>query len=107
MRYDSRYRDAEEIIVLSHDYDVVNKTVMRDDGSDVPVTNTRNTSYRLTTLPLPDPPPNTHMVSVVEDYTTLAKSVYDDPQKWWVIADANPQIRHPLDLKTADIVYLP
>ena len=49
MKYDSRYRDAEEMIVLSHDYDVVGERVMRDDNSEVPVTNTRNRNATLTT----------------------------------------------------------
>lgn len=107
MKYDSRYRDAEEVIVLSHDYDALGEVVLRDDDSDVPATNTRSTSYRLTTLPLPKPPEDTYMVKVTDDYTVLSKSIFDDPLKWWVIADANPHIRHPLDLKTADIIYLP
>lgn len=106
MKYDSRYREADSQIVLSHSYDETGVREMNSE-TDSPVATARTALYRLTTLPLPTPPEDTHQVSVVESFPTVAKSLFDDQQRWWVVADANPHIRHPLDLKTADVIYLP
>jgi hypothetical protein len=106
MKYDSRYRDAESLIVQSHSYDILGKTEI-DPNTESPVRNIRSTLYRLTTLPLPDPPDYQHQVKVTDDMPKLAHQYMGDPQKWWVLADANPHIRHPLDLKTPDIIWIP
>lgn len=107
MNSESRYRDVDTLLVSSHDYDDVGNIII-DPVTNRPTVNyPRETSYRLTTLPLPDPPVNQYMVKVTDNYTLLAKTVYNDAQKWWVLADANPHIRHPLDLKAADIIFLP
>jgi hypothetical protein len=67
----------------------------------------RQAIYRLTTLPLPEPPPRSTRAKVTSYMHLYAEDHYGDSQKWWIIADSNPHIRYPLDLKTNDLVYLP
>lgn len=106
MRYDSRYRDADTQMAPAHDYDSMGRVVISED-TETPKINTRATLYRLTTLPLPDPPEDTYQVDVTDNFPIVANEVLGDQQKWWLVAEANPQIRHPLDLKTADVIYIP
>lgn len=106
MNPDSRYQQGEVLFVPSHTYDSQGN-VENVVGTATPNVVSKETSYRLTTLPLPDPPSTTYMVKVTDNITLLAKTQFNDPQKWWVLADANPHIRHPLDLKATDVIYLP
>lgn len=106
MNYDSRYRDADELLVPSHDYDAIGNVEVRSDTKE-PYVVQRRAKYLLTTLPLPEPPTEQYMMKETDSYAVLAKSIFDDSQKWWVIAEANPHIRHPLDAKMGDVIYLP
>ena len=102
----SRYDDVESYFVLSHSYDMYGDVDVVDNGDTVK--NTKKTNYRLTALPLPKiNEANRYMAKVTDNFTLISQNIYKDDLKWWVICDANPQIRHPLDLKTADIIYLP
>jgi hypothetical protein len=108
---DSRYARAETVPAPTHLYDANGKAekALDDDGKilDRSAVDVRDTLYLLTTLPLPDPPELQIMVREDENITLLAHKALRDPRKWWLVADANPQIRHPLDLKATDVVYLP
>jgi hypothetical protein len=42
-----------------------------------------------------------------ETYQLLADRMWGDAGMWWRIADANPQIFFPDDLKPGDIIRLP
>ena len=37
----------------------------------------------------------------------LAADAYGDPTKWWVIADANPEVFYPDDLNPGDYLRIP
>jgi hypothetical protein len=106
MTPESRYGSSEQLFVAAHAYDEVGKTAV-DDSSDTPIVNGRQAIYRLTELPLPDPPPQSTRAKVTSYLHLYANDLYGDAEKWWMVAEANPHIRYPLDLKMNDLVYLP
>jgi len=42
-----------------------------------------------------------------DDMTLLAQQAYRDPDKWWMVADANPQWFYPLDMFPGDSLRVP
>lgn len=108
---DSRYARAQTVSSPSHVYDANGKNRYAEDEQgntlDTYSLSYADTLYLLTTLPLPDPPEAQIMVRDGDDMALLAYKALKDPRKWWIVADANPQVRHPLDLKPTDVVYLP
>ena len=111
MNEESRYARASLQQAPAHRYDAKG-FVVKDKDLDGKETDRdavvyHETAYLLTTLPLPDPPDVQVMVRETDNVALLAHKALKDPQKWWVVADANPQIRHPLDYKTGDVVFLP
>lgn len=48
-----------------------------------------------------------HRVVVGERFDTLAALAYEDSELWWVIADANPQVFYPDDLKPGTLIRIP
>ena len=106
MTPESRYSSSDEIFVPAHRYTDVGK-VETDDTSDSPSVVTNRATYRLVTLPLPDPPPASTRAKVTSYMHLYAQDRYGDAEKWWIIADANPQIRYPLDIKVGQRVFLP
>lgn len=107
MNPEARYAPERTYYTSSHSYDEAGEVQLRDDDAEDAKVHTRAAVYRFTGYPLPDPPINTTMAKVTDRLHLMAKALYNDPGKWWVIADANPQIRHPLDLKAGDVVHLP
>ena len=106
MTPESRYATADSQFVVSHAYTDTGTVEVNTDTSSVQV-NARLALYRLTVLPLPDPPPMTTRSKVTSYMHLYAEDQYGDAEKWWLIADANPQIRYPLDLPVNTLVYLP
>jgi hypothetical protein len=37
----------------------------------------------------------------------LAFRTLQDPTRWWVVADANPQIRYPFDFVMGNVIHMP
>lgn len=105
MKPDSRYVDADRLFVSTHLYDEAG--VREDDDSGRPKTESRVALYRLPVLPAPEPPEQTYMAKVTDNFPLLAKQLFNDSEKWWVVAEANPHVRHPLDLRAGDVLYLP
>lgn len=104
---ESRYAEAEMLVSPSHTYDADGRPV-DDSEHDLASVEWRQTLYMLTALPLPAPPDYQYQAKVTDDFPLLAHTTLGkDATKWWVVADANPHIRYPLDLKMGDIVYLP
>lgn len=101
---DSRYVNAERQFVPSHSYSAQGRIDVTSEGKTA--VHNRDTLYLLTTGQK-SLPPHSQMVQYGDDVQSLAYSSLDDPTKWWVIADANPHIRHPFDLSPGDIVRLP
>ena len=58
------------------------------------------TTYLLTTLPLPPPPPAEYFAKDCEHFAFIAFKFMDDSTRWWELAEVNPKIWYPLDLKT-------
>ena len=103
---DSRYVNAAHESAAAHTYDAFG--MIEADPSNTSVANTlnRDTTYLLTTSQT-TPPPKQYMVKETDNVQLLAFIALDDPTRWWVIANANPHIRYPLDLKAGDMIHLP
>jgi len=48
-----------------------------------------------------------HTVKASETFEQIAFKYYGDPAKWYVLADANPQIFFPLDLQAGAVIVIP
>ncbi|MHA2429061.1 MAG: hypothetical protein ACXADB_13660 [Candidatus Hermodarchaeia archaeon] len=48
-----------------------------------------------------------HQVSAKDTFESLAFKKYSDANKWYVVADVNPQVFFPLDLTPGEVIYLP
>lgn len=48
-----------------------------------------------------------HTVQAGETFETLAFKQYGDARKWYVLADANPQVFWPLDLEAGQLILIP
>lgn len=105
MNPDSRYVDADTRFVVCHTYDEGGKAEVTDEGAKK--VEARAAVYRLPVPPYPDPPDTTYMANVTDTFPLLGKRLFNDSERWWVLAEANPQVRHPLDLKAADVLYIP
>lgn len=102
---DSRYAEAVHEFPLTHHYDALGKVEM-DSDTKKPITDSRNTTYLLTTKQHSSPHQQ-YMVKQTDNIQLLAYRALRDPSQWWVIADANPHIRYPLNLKMGDTIHLP
>jgi len=101
---DSRYVNADDMFVTSHAYTAQGRPDVNQDGT--VAVHSRDTLYLLTTAQgvLPN---NVKRAGWGEDMSDLANEALQDPTKWWVVADANPEIRYPLDLAPSDLVRMP
>lgn len=111
---DSRYSAAAHETALSHLYDAEGNPESYDaDGllqtfasTNSPTDTSRDTTYLLTTAQGADPPRH-YMVKDTDNIQLLAYRHLDDPTRWWVIADANPQIRYPFDFVMGKTIHVP
>ena len=103
---DSRYVEAAHESAEAHTYDDLSNVEF--DTVDTSLKNNvkRDTKYLITTR-LGTIPPTQYMVKETDNIQLLSYVVQRDPHKWWVIANANPHIRHPFDIKMGDIIHLP
>lgn len=104
MRTDSRYISADKQFTSGNTYDEAGEPIVLEGE---PVREVHQSLYRLPVLPLPESPDTTHLVIVGDTYPLLAKRVLMDSEKWWLIAEANPQIRHPFDVRPNDVIFIP
>ena len=86
----SRYRFKEAIQAMDADGNVEAFYPLRD-----------------TTLQDPIPGSARHLVLAGETFESLADMRYADATKWYIIADANPQIFWPLDLTEGVEIIIP
>lgn len=47
------------------------------------------------------------VVPVGQSVESLASRLYNDPTKWWLVANVNPNVKFPLDLRPGTILRLP
>lgn len=107
---ESRYIDAAHEFSSAHSYDEAGQPrVYTDPGSnkgDVRIEN-RDTVYRITTSVDEVVQPRTYAFKSTDNIQFLAYKALQDPGKWWVVAEANPQVRHPFDFRMGDRMYIP
>jgi hypothetical protein len=58
----------------------------------------RETTYLVTTLPLPPTPPAEYYAKDHENLPFLGFKFFEDSRVWWRIAEVNPNIWYPLDI---------
>lgn len=102
---ESRYLDADRMFAPAHTYSAKRKVDLDTAGE--PVLESRDTLYLLTVVDDADTTPDEVMATVTDRFDLLAHQWLGEPERWWRIADANPQIRYPLDLKMGDTVVIP
>lgn len=49
----------------------------------------------------------THVVQAGERIETIAFDYYGDPELWWIVARANPEVFYPGDLAVATVLRIP
>jgi hypothetical protein len=103
---DSRYIQAAHESADSHTYNDLTEIEYDSTNTSLKNTVSRDTTYLITTR-LGSPPPTQYMAKETDNIQLLSYLVQRDPHKWWVIANANPHIRHPFDLKMGDMIHLP
>lgn len=68
----------------------------------------RDTLYFMAgTDPAQNPVLDPYMTQDGDSFMILSARYLADPQKWWYVADMNPQIRYPFDLKVGDELGIP
>lgn len=104
----SRYESADRQFVSQHFYDVYGHPLLEDqDGTLRFVQSAVEATYLMTTLPLPPPPPAEYYAKETEHVALLGYKFMQDSTRWWEIAEANPQVWYPLDLKMGDYLRVP
>jgi hypothetical protein len=106
---ESRYQTAERLFATGHQYDQYGRVVLDGDTPSVPTrrTSTHEVSYRLTTLPLPDPGPLIVVAKQDETLQSLAWKTLRSTSSWWMLAEVNPQVWYPLDLAVGAQLHVP
>lgn len=105
----SRYEVADKVWSWNHVYDVYENPRLEDATPPTLrfMVNTRETTYRVTTLPLPPPPPAEYFVKDREHMPFLAFKFMEDSTQWWRIAEVNVPIWYPLDLPAGSYIRIP
>ncbi len=85
----SRFRFADRIQIEDKNGEVNSVQVLRITTSDIP----DNTSSFTT--------------GAGDTFEKLADRFYQDASKWYVLADANPEIFYPLDLTAGTVIKVP
>ena len=105
----SRYEDSDRGWVASHIYDVYENPRFEDA---TPPTlrfllTSREVTYRVSTLPLPPPPPAEYYVKQDEHMPLLAFKFMEDSTQWWRIAEVNVPVWYPLDMPPGTYIRVP
>ena len=105
----SRYEEADRTWVNCHVYDVYENIRLEDVTPPSLRFEVRNREalYRVTTLPLPPPPPAEYFVKQSEHMPFLAFKFLEDSTQWWRIAEANNPVWYPLDLPPGSHIRIP
>jgi hypothetical protein len=105
----SRYEQADRGFSQAHVYDRYENATYEDD---VPPTLrfrvvNRDTTYLVTTLPLPPVPPAEYYAKDRETLPFLGFKFLEDSREWWRIAEVNPGIWYPLDMAQGAYMRIP
>lgn len=103
---DSRYQEADRVFTTTHTYSEKRQVDLTDAGE--PQLTVRDTLYRTLVSSTPDTDtPDEIMAREGDSFQLLATTLLGAADRWWELADANPQVRYPLDLKMGDILVVP
>jgi hypothetical protein len=104
----SRYEDADKQFALAHIYNEWGYPLAEGEPPNYIVrTANRETTYRLQSTSLPAVQPFDYFVKDSEHIAFLGYKFLGDAKRWWEIADANPKVWYPLDLKMGDFIVIP
>jgi len=104
----SRYEQADHEFVEQHFYDTYGHPLLIDqDGAIRFINSSTEATYLLNTLPMPPPPPAEYYAKDSEHFPFLAFKFMNDSTRWWEIAEVNPKIWYPLDLRVGDYLRVP
>jgi hypothetical protein len=106
----SRYSTAEHVFTACHAYSKWNYPLLVRDEQQSALrvrTQVRDTLYLVTTVPDPAPPPMEYYAKEDESMQFLAYKFLDDPNRWHEIANANPKVWYPLDMKPGEYLRIP
>lgn len=96
----SRYEEADRIFTTQHFYDVYGHPLVEEqDGKIRFVTNSVETAYLITTQVIPPSTPVDYYAKDTENLPFLGYKFFNDATRWWEIAEVNPDVWYPLDLK--------
>lgn len=99
----SRYEDGERLWTQAYVYDRYQEPVYEEDTAySERVLDNREAVMRFRTLPLPERPEGEYFAKDSEDMQFLSFLFMEDSNKWWQLAEVNPQIWYPLDIKAGD-----
>jgi hypothetical protein len=104
----SRYETSERIFAEAHSYSEFGYPFLEGESPNLKIkVFNRETGY----VPLPPMmsrnPLIEYYVKADEGPQWLAYKFLGDAKRWWEIADANPQIWYPLDMRQADYIVIP
>lgn len=102
----SRYADADNEFSTSHSYDVAGVPRKDPDDPKKSRVHNRDTLYRVTTQPDVLVLPRYNVMRETDTWPLVAYKHLRDPQKWWQLAEDNPHIHHPFDVKMGDRVHI-
>ena len=104
----SRYEEADRHFVVQHFYDVYGHPLLEDQEGTIRFMYTSvEATYLVSTIPLPPPPPAEYYAKEGEHFGFIAYKFMDDSTKWWRVAEVNPNVWYPLDLKAGDYLRVP
>ena len=108
MREDSRYQEADRYQTEAHLYDSRGRVLVEKTASTyVPLSSPREVLALYHTLPLPPPPPTEYYAKEWEDFQFLAWKFLQKPTMWWELAEMNPDVWYPLDMKPGQLLRVP
>ena len=83
-------------------YRLVDKLQIEDNDGEI------NSVFTLRKFPLEVPKGSVPYTTRAGDtFESLAAKHYSDANKWYIIADVNPQVFWPLDLTSNTLIYIP
>ena len=105
---ESRYQESVKTFTTGHSYDLYGRPLLNGDDT-VPTlrTVTHETLFRLT-VPSQEPvSPLEYLVKEDESMSFCAWKLTGAHSNWWRMAEINPQIWYPLDLKPGTTLRVP
>lgn len=102
---DSRYQEAQRLFAKTHTYSAKRQVDLDDAGE--PLEEVRDTLYLLLVEQGDTSELEEYMVKETDTMPLIALRFLGSEDQWWRIADANPHIRYPLDLKMGDVLRIP